>query len=333
MINSAIIIIGCPRSGTSLLYNLLSESDSLWSMGLESKQIIEKYHHPSFKDWISGALESSDLTPESKAWMLNSFEVRSAPGSFWRRVNQLRTWLRGNKIWRKFKNQSQTRSPFGSISSSLPTQSMELLQMLNILRNHIRFSVDQKKTFLEKTPENCLRLPFLEALFPKIKVIHLVRDGRANVHSLMEGWRQPHLFPGYQVPKPVCIPGDTRGRWAFTLIPGWDELLDKPLEEVCAWQWVRCNQAALAYEEETSVPHIRIHYEDLINKSSQTLRSITTFLDLPFEENFGHIDNKLPQVNVLSKPDPDKWRQSSREIKHIRPIIINLMEKLGYEID
>ena len=333
MIKTAIIIAGCPRSGTTLLYNILSNVNTFWSLGLESKDIIEHYHHPRTKNWVSGSLDTFDLTAESQAWMLKAFEIRSAPGSFWRKVNQFRTWLRGNSIWLKIKNQSQTSSPIGAISSSFQTQSMKKLQFLITLQNYIRLSMDLKKTFLEKTPENCLRLPFLEALFPEIKVIHLVRDGRANVHSLMEGWHQPHLFPGYQVPKQVCIPGDTRGRWAFTLIPGWDELLDRPLEEVCAWQWVRCNQSILTYASEAAVPYIRIHYEDLVNKTSQTLRSISTFLNITYEDNFGHLDNKLPQINVLSKPDPDKWRQSSETINHILPIIINMMERLGYEID
>ncbi len=51
MIQSAVMIIGCPRSGTTLLFNLLSEAPELWSIGYESKEIIERYHAPSAKNW------------------------------------------------------------------------------------------------------------------------------------------------------------------------------------------------------------------------------------------------------------------------------------------
>ena len=99
MIESPVLIIGCPRSGTTLLYNILSEIPSLWSIGGESKQIIEHFHHPSRKNWESGALNGRDLTPESLAYIPDSFEKSAAPGSFWQRNNRLRSWLRRNPLW------------------------------------------------------------------------------------------------------------------------------------------------------------------------------------------------------------------------------------------
>ena len=61
MIKSPVLIIGCARSGTTLIYNMLSGSPSLWSIGFESKSIIERYHHPSVKGWESGELSAADL--------------------------------------------------------------------------------------------------------------------------------------------------------------------------------------------------------------------------------------------------------------------------------
>jgi len=333
MITSTLIIAGCARSGTTLLYNILSETSALWSLGYESKDIIEKYHHPQNKGWISGALDASDLTVESRSWMLKAFEWGAAPGVFWRRVNHLRAWLRDNAIYRTIKHQSQQRSSLGALGAAIPQDGLDFIRSLVTLRNHIKPSREQNIYLLEKTPENCLRLPFLEALFPKIKVIYLTRDGRANVHSLMEGWRQPHLFPGYRVPKLVRIPGDSRGRWAFTLIPGWESLLESPLEEVCAWQWLRCNQAVLAHEATGRVPYLRIRYEDLINQPEASLRIIANFIDVPFQSNFGHMGGKLPQINILSAPDPQKWRQNSHAIERVLPIMADLMKTLGYKLD
>jgi hypothetical protein len=39
--------------------------------------------------------------------------------------------------------------------------------------------------FLEKTPEHCLTAPLILSCFPNARFIHLVRDGRHVVHSLM----------------------------------------------------------------------------------------------------------------------------------------------------
>ena len=59
MIRSPVIVIGCPRSGTTLLFNILAEVSSLWSIGYESKAIIERYHAPAAKGWESGALDAA----------------------------------------------------------------------------------------------------------------------------------------------------------------------------------------------------------------------------------------------------------------------------------
>jgi hypothetical protein len=186
---------------------------------------------------------------------------------------------------------------------------------------------------LEKTPENCLRLPFFEALFPNLKIIFLTRDGRANVNSLMEGWRQPHTFPGYQVPGGVHIPGDQRGRWAFSLIPGWRDLTQSPLEEVCTWQWIRCNQAVLDFKESntTKVPIYQVKYEDLISYPQNVFELLAEFLEIPFSGVLSQSADALPQVNIISKPDPHKWlRQNGDAIKRVLPLMEKMMLRLSY---
>ncbi|MCH8824129.1 MAG: sulfotransferase [Planctomycetes bacterium] len=48
-----------------------------------------------------------------------------------------------------------------------------------------RFVEDHNKSrFAEKTPSNCLRIPFIHALYPDCKIINMLRDGRAVVGSM-----------------------------------------------------------------------------------------------------------------------------------------------------
>ncbi|MGD8398273.1 MAG: sulfotransferase [Anaerolineae bacterium] len=336
MIHDPVLIIGCPRSGTTLLFNVLSEVPSLWSIGYESKEIIERYHHPREKDWDSGALDAGDLTPTSRAFMLRAFERAAAPGTFWARVNRLRGWLRGNALWQGIKRRGRTTAAGSGVSSAVPQQGLRVVRGLVRARNRIVPRRGQAIRLLEKTPENCLRLPFLLALFPDTRVIYLTRDARSNVNSLIEGWRQPHLFPGYQVPVPLAIPGYTRDRWAFTLIPGWRSLTARRLEEVCARQWIACNEAVLAHRASSSgaVPYLTVRYEDLVADPAPVLAQIAAFIDVDFEGSLARHAAQLPRINVVSAPEQEKWRRQNPEaIARIVPLVAPMMARLGYKLE
>src|SRR5262249_6051022 len=58
---------------------------------------------------------------------------------------------------------------------------------------------------------NCLRIPFLRALFPDARFVFLRRDGRATISSLIEGWRAGSRYETYRLPAPLPIAG-TKGR-------------------------------------------------------------------------------------------------------------------------
>lgn len=330
MIISPVLIIGCARSGTTLLYNILSEAPSLWSTGYESKAIIEHFHSPAARGWESGALSAADLTPESRAYMLRAFEASAAPGTFWRRVNWLRRRANDRGTYRRLKRGGRVSSSSVVVApTAVPQAGLDAIRAYVRLQRQL-LPVRRPIRLLEKTPENCLRLPFLQALFPDARIIFLVRDARANVYSLREGWRQPHLFPGYRTPVPVTSPGQSRGRWAFTLIPGWRELVDRTLEEICARQWVACNEAVLAYADSPgALPCLRVRYEDLIAQPAATLRQISQFIDVP-PSNIPAFARGLPEVNVVSRPDTEKWLAEADAIGQVEPILRPLMSRLGY---
>ena len=334
MIRSPVIVIGCPRSGTTLLFNILSEAPALWSIGYESKAIIERFHAPAVKGWESGALDASDLTAESRAWMLHEFERQAAPGTFWRRVNRFRAGLRDNSAYRRVRRRGRGVAAGSGVSSALPQAGLDAIRRAVALRNRIR-PPRGDICLVEKTPENCLRLPFLVALFPDARIIYLTRDGRSNISSLMEGWLEPHTFPGYDVPATLTIPGVSRPRWAFSLIPGWRDLVSSPLEEVCAWQWIRCNEAVLEHREQTAgrVPYLTLRYEDLVADPRRAWQSVAAFLDIEFAANFGQYADKLPEINVVSTPEAEKWRRKhGAEIERILPLIEPTMQRLGYRV-
>lgn len=330
MIRSPLLIIGCARSGTTLLYHLLSEIEELWSLGYESKAILERHHSPAHKGWESGALTAADLTPESRDYILTEFNTQAAPGDYWRAVHRLSARANRSDLYQAIKRRGREEGAGSAAGNALPGGGLAVFRGLARLRNGLAPPQGAIR-LLEKTPENCLRLPFLQALFPDARVLFLTRDGRANVYSLLEGWRQPHTFPGYRTPLPVTAPGQTRGRWAFTLIPGWRDLVDRPLEEICAYQWAVCNTAVLDYAAQAdALPLLTVAYEDLVRQPDETLRRIAAFIDLP-PEDIPAFGQPLPEVNVVSRPEAEKWRREADVITRIESIIAPVMERVGYE--
>jgi hypothetical protein len=52
---------------------------------------------------------------------------------------------------------------------------------------------------MEKTPSNCLRVPFVRQIFPDALFIHVIRDGRACATSARVQWQHDFLIENDQV--------------------------------------------------------------------------------------------------------------------------------------
>lgn len=173
--------------------------------------------------------------------------------------------------------------------------------------------------FLEKTPKNALRIPFLKAAFPDAKFIYLYRDPRANISSMLEGWRTLRFLAYSQVK------GWPYKSWNFLLTPGWRELADKPLVEIVAHQW-RTTQQIIRDDLATIDPcdWLKVDYANLVAQPAAVVRQIAAFADLRWDKRIEQrVGDKLPVSRmVLSAPDPEKWRRHEAEI-----------EKVGFLVD
>ena len=132
---------------------------------------------------------------------------------------------------------------------------------------------------------------------------------------LIEGW-QSGRFVTYR-------PG---GRvWSYVLVPGWQELLDGPLEEICAAQYVRCNEAAL--DDLEALPRNRwtdVGYEDLVADPHGELERICAAVEVPFDapvRDAAEAVGRTPTASTVTPPRPDKWReQNPKLIERVRPL-------------
>ena len=140
--------------------------------------------------------------------------------------------------------------------------------------------------FVDKTPANCLRVGYLAELFPGATFVFLGRRAADNVSSLMEAWRARPRFVRYRLPEPLDGLGELSGdRWSLVLVPGWRALREASLAEICARQYVACNEAVL--EDRAALPGsswIDVRYESLVAAPVDELSRLYGELGLRFTD-------------------------------------------------
>ena len=195
----------------------------------------------------------------------------------------------------------------------------------------------RNQRFVDKTAENCLRIPYLRELFPGATFLFLRRGAAGNVNSLIEAWKARPRFVKYRLPEPLEGLGDMSGnRWSFALIPGWRQLRSARLEEICARQYIANNEAALDGRESVDPSRwFEVAYEDLVASPVETAERICGDLGLAFDpaiEEYAAALGSRPSSTTLSAPRPDKWKQQNREpIERILPLTAPIERRLGYE--
>lgn len=166
--------------------------------------------------------------------------------------------------------------------------------------------------FLEKTPKNALRIPFLKKAFPDALFIYLERDKKENISSLLEGWRSLR-FVAYR-----HLHDYTHRQWSFLLPDGWRQFQNAPLAKIATYQWQSCNETIIEDLHKLS-PHDWCHvsYSDLIDSPKKTLTRIAHFAELDKDSNINDLLNRTLPISrlTLSAPSKDKWRKYETELQ------------------
>jgi len=269
-----IIILSAPRSGSTLLFELLSVSGSLWTIGSESHRVIDAVPalQPCPANNYSNRLTEVDATLELAERLRKAFlsELRSHDG-------------------RRYNNDSQT-----------PVR------------------------FLEKTPKNALRIPFLDTVFPGARFIYLYRDPRENISSIMEGWRSGRFvtYPQLSV---------FAGAWSFLLPVGWASMRTCPLEEVAAFQWRAANEYILN-DLATLDPDRRIvlSYAELLAEPEASVARLCAFAGIPVDTALHDAASKPLKTSrfTLTTPEAGKWRKNEAALSRVLPGLQALWKRI-----
>ena len=194
------------------------------------------------------------------------------------------------------------------------------------------------RRLLDKTPENCLRLPYLDALFPDARFVFLRRRAADNVNSLIEGWRARPRFVTHRLPVPLETIGLPDPQlWSFALFPGWREVVSAPLEEICARQYVACNEAVLSARARMDATRwLDVAYEELVASPEAEIRRLFESLGVAFTPAvaaFAETLDRRVSATALTPPKPGKWREQNAEtVARVLPLVAETERRLGYDV-
>jgi hypothetical protein len=264
-----VFVVGCPRSGTSLVYTLLRCHDAFRSPEGEGHLLWNAYQHPRFTGWSSDRATAADVRPEEPRFIYSVISQISGEGRF-----------------------------------------------------------------LDKTPKNVLKIPYLARLFPDATFVLLRRDGRDTVNSLIEGW-QVRQTPSYRLPQRLEL-ADYRGRlWSFILPPEWRRWARSSVAEVAAYQYASSYDVAL--EDVRALPPdsvVHLAFEDFLARPEREASRVLERLGLKPTESVLEMARNLDRYPVVtnSAPRAEKWRERAHEIARVWPLIEPTMERLGYDV-
>ncbi len=171
----------------------------------------------------------------------------------------------------------------------------------------------QRVRMLEKTPKNSLRIPFLTHVFPEAQFIYLYRDPRQILSSMIEAWTSGRFRTYPQ------LPGWTGPSWSLLLVPGWRELIGRPLHEIVAAQWNTATR--LLIDDLQALPAGRCtvaRYDALIADPKTEIERLCAAMGFDWDE--AELTLRLSKYTV-SAPDTDKWQRHATEIEAVLPLI------------
>ena len=197
-----------------------------------------------------------------------------------------------------------------------------------------------RNRFLDKTPENALRLKYLLELWPDARFLVIWRNPCDVVNSMINGWRDPRgRFRSYFVPEQLHIPGYNHDRqWCFVLFPGWRSFVEASIPEIAVAQWrTFVDHLARARQRLPADQWKEVHLEHIVADPQRMAKEISAFTETQstgdeFARRLADLVRNPP--NVLSEPRPGKWRQENFEvINRLLPKIAEYASNAGYRVD
>jgi len=269
-IKNPIFIVGVPRSGTTLLYIIMSQHPDL---GWFTNNIIKKFYTEDYLKFVH--------------LRRRIFELRRFPypedGFNIRFFSNLETPMEGGILYDLvFK---------GSWNPKVSEKNLPILK-----KTIIKTLIEQnRKRFLSKYPLNSTRIDAINTIFPDAKFIHIIRDGKSVVNSLLERSKE-----------------NPNGYFGIALKPSWSSLKKMNKIEKHSLQWKQViDEIRRASKNLRKEQYMEIRYEDLLSSTDEELKKITEFCELP---QFNYVYGK--DGEIFNKQEVEEIHGNIIELKN-----------------
>ena len=298
-----VFIVGCPRSGTGVLHQLVRLHPQVaWIT--------------PFSNWVCGKPWFGGVPPRVAwriEWLLHRLPNAMLPpllrGPFDGSLGLPSVFEthEGHSIW------NRVLPPAGDHRATADDAPPTVRSYIrDVVEWHHRYH--ERPRLVWKTPRNAFRLPFLHALFPKAYIVHLLRDGRAVAASILKRRRA----------------NDSLHEWWGARPPGWPSKQSALPIEQAAWTWAQCVSQIRADASLFPDDHIlELRYESLLDAPAPALRRVfaTAHLD---PEAFFTAENRRQLEKV--RPPQDTWRSrlEANQIDLLEETLAPTLQQCGY---
>ena len=293
-IDRPIFIVGNIRSGTTILYNLMSL-------------------HPEVC-WFSN---HTDRFPGHRGLILThrlldipvirnkQRQAIVANRRMFRRLNFVPWPDEGDRVYQDYCGFGQTKDGIETVL----TENMSA-KLRGTIVDHLRHT--GKRRFLSKETANNRRLGLIDEMFPDAYYVHVIRDGRAVANSTLRvpWWNDTHIW------------------WLGHTARQWQEQGREPVE-LCGLYWQRAVEEISKAGESLGSRYMEVRYENLTHDVKGALGTIFDFCQLgDASEYLNQLPEQLPDMNYKWR------KQLTEEQKRaLHDSIGTYLVELGYTLD
>jgi|GEM_PF-4671212 len=277
-LNQSVLIVGAPRSGTSLVHFMLKSCGKFWSLPSESDFIWRRYFVPKINDWQSDAIDPNRLNIKDIKIIRKAYrKYLSAP-----KFNAISTLSESNWSFNRYRRRA----------------SLAVGLYLTPFLSRVFFNSD-KSSFVDKNTSLCGCLGAYEKVFPDVKLVYIVRAPDTNIKSINNAWQNAGRFESYQLPELLDLSDYHSRSWKFGLPDGWRSRQFSSTLEISAFQWLKYHQY---FYSQITKPYWRqrsfvLHFEDILFDRTNALNKLSSFLNAGDTELAEKWKGVLPDVN------------------------------------
>ena len=300
-----IFIVGCPRSGTGILHQLVRLHPSVaWVTPFSNWLCGKSWFRRVPPTLAYGAESILHRTPNALLPPLFRGPYDGSLG-----LPTTFETHEGHSIWHRALPDAPNH--LATEAAATPKGKAYLRA---VVEWHCRYH--DRPRLVWKTPRNVFRLRFLHAVFPEAYVVHLVRDGRAVAASILKRRRHDR---------------QSVDEWWGVRPPKWKTTLSEPPITQAAWTWTQCldrvrTDAVLFPDDHV----LEMRYEALTTQPEAELRRLFSFVGLA-PDRFFTPDNQ-GQLRAIRAPRPT-WtsRLDDHQQSLLRDALAPTLQAYGYD--